>query len=278
MGPCENTGISLSAHKISIGFGGTRVIADLSIEVPAGRFTAIVGANGSGKSTLLKMLSRVIRPERGEVLLDGRSIHTLPSRDVAKRLGLLPQSSMAPEGILVEDLVWRGRFPHQRFLRECSAEDAAAVQQALALTGISDLSGRRVDELSGGQRQRVWIAVVLAQETPLLLLDEPTTFLDIAHQVEVMELLSRLVRREGRTVIAVLHDLNQACRYADRVVALKGGTVFAEGPPLQIMSVALVEQVFGLSAVIIEDPVTGSPLIIPCPRREAGLAARGEGA
>lgn len=258
----------LQAAGVTLGYGDHAVVRDLDLAIPAGGITAIVGANGCGKSTLLRALGRLLRPQGGRVLLDGRELHRLPGRDVARRLGILPQSPVAPEGLTVEDLVGRGRHPHQGLLRQWSADDERAVAAALAATGTADLAGRPVDELSGGQRQRAWIAMALAQETDILLLDEPTTFLDLAHQVEVLDLLADLVSGHGRTVVMVLHDLNQACRYADHLVAVHAGRVHAAGPPSDVVDAALVEHVFGLRARIVPDPVTGTPLCVPGrPRR-----------
>lgn len=241
-----------------------RVIAEhLSLEIPDGSFTVIVGPNGCGKSTLLRGLSRLLKPSAGQVLLDGRNIHDFKTREVAQTLGLLPQTSIAPDGITVADLVSRGRHPHQKMLRQWSVEDELAVTAALEATGITDLSGRLVDELSGGQRQRVWVAMVLAQETELLLLDEPTTFLDIAHQIELLELLRGLNVDGGRTLVAVLHDLNHACRYATHIIAMADGAVVAEGAPSDVITAELVHDVFGLPAHILTDPIAGTPLVIP---------------
>ena len=247
----------------------TRIISqDLSLAIPDGSFTVIVGPNACGKSTLLAALSRLLAPARGQVLLDGKDIRQLPAREVARRLGLLPQSATAPDGITVADLVARGRYPHQSLLRQWSLEDEQAVHRAMAATRVSELAERLLDELSGGQRQRVWIAMVLAQETPILLLDEPTTYLDIVHQIELLELLAEL-NRQGRTIVAVLHDLNQACRYASHLIALRDGAVVAQGAPATIFTEALVEQVFGLASMIITDPVSGTPLMVPRGRVEA---------
>ncbi|MBB4953720.1 iron complex transport system ATP-binding protein [Agrobacterium vitis] len=265
----------LRADTVTLRYDARTISTGLSVAIPDGGFTAIVGPNACGKSTLLRALSRLLTPAAGQVMLDGRSIANLPAKEVARRLGLLPQSSIAPDGITVADLVARGRYPHQSFLRQWSSADEEAVIAAMAATRVTDLSGRQVDELSGGQRQRVWIAMVLAQQTPLLLLDEPTTFLDIAHQIELMDLLADL-NTHGRTVVAVLHDLNQACRYATHLIAMKDGAILAEGDPSSIVTEALVETVFGLSSIIIPDPLTGTPLIVPKGRGTSKLTEWGK--
>ncbi len=252
----------LRAEAVTLRYQARVISRDLSLAIPDGAFTAIVGPNACGKSTLLRALARLLPPEAGQVVLDGKAISTLPSRDVARQLGLLPQSPIAPDGITVAELVGRGRFPHQSFLRQWSPEDEAAVARALIDTGTDDLAERPVAELSGGQRQRVWIAMALAQETPILLLDEPTTFLDIAHQVDLLELLARL-NRQGRTVVAVLHELNLACRYAGHMIAMRDGAVVAEGDPADIVTEDLMRRVFDLSALVMPDPLTGRPLIVP---------------
>jgi iron complex transport system ATP-binding protein len=240
-----------------------RIVAErLALAIPDGSFTVVVGPNACGKSTLLRALARLLKPRRGGVYLDGELITSRSSKEVARELGLLPQSSTAPDGITVADLVARGRYPHQRLLRQWSRDDERAVAEAMAATRVQDLADRIVDELSGGQRQRVWLAMALAQQTPILLLDEPTTFLDIAHQVEVMDLCAQL-HAGGRTLVAVLHDLNQACRYATHLVAMRDGAILAEGPPADIVSAELVETVFGLPCRIVEDPEAGTPLVIP---------------
>ncbi len=253
----------LCAENASIGYDKRVISSDLSVSIPDRSFTVIVGANACGKSTLLRALARLIRPSKGRVVLDGETITTLPAREVARRLGLLPQSSIAPDGITVADLVARGRYPHQRLLKQWSREDEAAVIAAMEATKVTELSHRLLDELSGGQRQRVWVAMVLAQETPLLLLDEPTTFLDITHQIELLELMRDLNRRKGQTIVAVLHDLNHACRYATHMIAMRNGAVVAEGAPSDIVTADLVEEVFGLPCIIIDDPVSHTPLVIP---------------
>lgn len=253
----------LVAQDATIGYD-RRVIAEhLDVAIPDRSFTVIVGPNACGKSTLLRALSRLLKPSAGDVLLDGKAIHSRPAREVAKTLGLLPQTSIAPDGIAVADLVARGRYPHQKLLRQWSREDEAAVVAAMAATRVDALSHRVVDELSGGQRQRVWVAMVLAQQTPILLLDEPTTFLDIAHQIELLDLLRQLNRDKGQTVVAVLHDLNHACRYATHLIAMRDGAVLAEGRPADIVTADLVEAVFGIACLVIDDPVSHTPLIVP---------------
>lgn len=253
----------LFAQGATIGYDN-RVISDnLSVSIPDRSFTVIVGANACGKSTLLRALSRLLKPKQGRVVLDGQEIGTFPAKEVARRLGLLPQTSIAPDGITVADLIARGRYPHQKLLRQWSREDEAAVISAMEATKVTELSHRLVDELSGGQRQRVWVAMVLAQETPILLLDEPTTFLDITHQIELLELMGDLNRRNGQTIVAVLHDLNHACRYATHIIAMRDGKVIAEGAPREIVTAELVEQVFGLPCIIIDDPIAHTPLVIP---------------
>ncbi|MET8279581.1 ABC transporter ATP-binding protein [Micromonospora sp. NPDC005174] len=253
----------LSTRDLVVGYDERTVLDGLTLDLPTDAFTVIVGPNACGKSTLLRTMARLLTPRRGTVLLDGTAIRDLPTRDVARRLGVLPQSPLVPEGVTVADLVGRGRQPYQRWWRQWSSSDAAAVDEAMALADVADLADRPVDSLSGGQRQRVWIAMTLAQDTEALLLDEPTTFLDLAHQVEVLDLLHRLRVERGRTVVAVLHDLNQAARYADHLVAMRAGAVVAAGPPREILTAELVRDVFGLACVVVPCPVTGAPLVIP---------------
>jgi iron complex transport system ATP-binding protein len=258
-------GTRLQGQDMTLAYDQRVIARELTVSVPDESFTVIVGPNACGKSTLLRALSRMLRPASGQVLLDGRDIAGLPAKQVARTLGLLPQSSIAPDGITVSDLVGRGRYPHQGLLRQWSREDERVVDEAMAATGIAGLADRLVEELSGGQRQRVWIAMVLAQQTPLLLLDEPTTYLDIAHQVEVLDLCAAL-HEEGRTVMAVLHDLNHAARYATHLIAMRDGGVVAEGPPREVVTAELVEKVFGMPCRVIDDPETGTPLVVPAAR------------
>jgi iron complex transport system ATP-binding protein len=253
----------LEAHGVSLGYDGARIVDGLDLAVPDGSFTVIVGANGSGKSTLLRGLARLLKPEAGSVLLDGREIHRYAPKEAARRLGLLPQSQSAPDGIAVVDLVSRGRYPHQSLLKQWSPADEQAVRDALELTDTAGLAGQAFDELSGGQRQRVWLAMALAQETDILLLDEPTTFLDIAHQIDVLDLCARLRAERGHTLVAVLHDLNLAARYATHLVAMKDGRIVAAGAPGEVVTPGLVEHVFGLECRVIADPESGTPLVIP---------------
>lgn len=257
----------LRADSVTLRYDERTISQDLSVSIPDGSFTVIVGPNACGKSTLLRALSRLLAPSSGQVILDGKGISDISPKETAKRLGLLPQSSIAPDGITVADLVARGRYPHQSFLRQWSKADEEAVITAMEATRVTDLSGRMVDELSGGQRQRVWVAMVLAQQTPILLLDEPTTFLDIAHQIELLDLLADL-NDQGRTIIAVLHDLNHACRYASHLIAMKDGTIVAKGRPAAIVTSDLIETVFDMPSLIIPDPITSTPMVVPKSRRQ----------
>ncbi|MER7278474.1 ABC transporter ATP-binding protein [Dactylosporangium sp. NPDC000244] len=256
----------LQARGLRLAYGDRVVVDGLDLDVPPGAVTAVVGPNGCGKSTLLRALGRLLRPRAGEVLLDGRRIERIPTREVARVLGLLPQSPVAPDGLTVADLVMRGRHPHQNWLRQWSAADEAIVAEALAWTDMLDLAGRPVDALSGGQRQRAWLSMALAQGTEILLLDEPTTYLDLSHQIDVLDLVSRLHRERGRTIVMVLHDLNLAARYADHVVAMRGGAIVAQGEPAAVFTPELLSSVFGLEALVIPDPATGTPLVVPLPR------------
>ncbi|SJN10757.1 ABC-type Fe3+-siderophore transport system, ATPase component [Leucobacter sp. 7(1)] len=257
---------SLLARDITLGYGDTRIISELSLEVPDQSFTIIIGPNACGKSTLLRGFARLLRPSAGAVLLDGAELHTRKPKEIARKLGLLPQSSIAPDGITVADLVGRGRFPHQNAMRTWSREDERAVAEAMAATAVTELSTRLVDELSGGQRQRVWVAMALAQQTGHLLLDEPTTFLDIGHQIDLLELFADL-HRAGTTLVAVLHDLNHAARYATHLVAMRDGVIVAQGDPREVITEELVEAVYDLPCQVITDPVSGTPLVLPLGRR-----------
>jgi len=266
----------LSAENVTLAYDQRVIAEQLSVEIPDSSFTVIVGPNACGKSTLLRALSRMLKPNRGRVLLDGQVIQSMPAKKAARTLGLLPQSSIAPDGITVADLVGRGRYPHQGILRQWSAEDERVVQESMTQTGVAGLADRYVDELSGGQRQRVWIAMALAQQTPLLLLDEPTTYLDIQHQIDVLDLCAQLHEEQGRTLVAVLHDLNHAARYATHLIALRDGQVIAEGAPGDIVTAELVEEVFGLRCQVIDDPETGTPLVVPAARKARARVAATE--
>ncbi|HWR85359.1 MAG TPA: ABC transporter ATP-binding protein [Rhodoglobus sp.] len=261
---------ALIGTGLRLQYEGRVVVDGLDVSVPAGGITVVVGANASGKSTLLRGLAGLLRPTAGAVELDGRDIRGIPSREFARSVGLLPQQPVAPEAITVADLVGRGRYPHQRWFRTWRAEDDAAVAAALDATDTAAIAGRRVDELSGGQRQRVWIALALAQDPDILLLDEPTTFLDIAHQVEVLDLLLHLNRERGTTVVMVLHDLNLAARYADRMLVMADGALVASGAPADVLTADLVRTAFGMDCMVVPDPVTGSPLVVPVGRFHPG--------
>ncbi|MDY7102451.1 MAG: ABC transporter ATP-binding protein [Actinomycetota bacterium] len=263
----------LSAQGLRLAYDSTDIVKDLTVAVPDGKITVIVGANACGKSTLIRGMARLLKPRSGSVFLDGRDIQRLATKDVAGRLGILPQAPVAPEGITVSDLVSRGRYPHQRWFRPWSHEDEEAVSRAMVATATVDLANRNVDELSGGQRQRVWIAMALAQETDILLLDEPTTYLDLAHQVEVLDLLLDLNHERSTTIVLVLHDLNQACRYADHLVAMRDGRIVAEGRPADVVNEDLVGEVFSLSCQVIPCPVSGTPMVVPIGRHRSDLVA-----
>lgn len=269
---------TLSAASLSLAYGERTIVEGLDLQIPAGAITAIIGANGCGKSTLLRALARLLKPQSGDVLLDGVPLHRQHTKQVARTLGLLPQSPVAPEGIVVADLVGRGRQPHQSMLSRWSAHDDDVVAQALETTGIADLADRSIDELSGGQRQRVWIAMALAQQTEILLLDEPTTFLDVAYQIDVLDLLTDLNRTHGTTIVMVLHDMNLAARYADHLFAIRGGRVVSAGAPGDIMTADLIRDVFDLDSVVIDDPVSGAPIVLPRGRHHMVPAAAPSGA
>lgn len=266
----DSTPSRLSAKSVQLGYDDRIIVDDLTLDIPTGKITVIVGANACGKSTLLRALARLLKPSSGAVVLDGEEIHKLPTKEVARRLGLLPQSPIAPEGITVVDLVSRGRTPHQKLFQQWSEADEKAVRSALLATRTMELADRSIDELSGGQRQRVWIAMAIAQETELLLLDEPTTFLDIAHQVEVLDLVDQLNTEQNRTIVVVLHDLNLACRYAHHLVAMRDGDIIMTGAPAEVITKQTVKDVFGLECVIVDDPISHTPLVVPIGNRRSG--------
>ena len=263
----------LEAHGLAAGYPSRRVIEGLDLSIAPGRVTMIIGANASGKSTLLGTLSRLHAPLAGRVEVDGVDIHTIARRRFAQIVGLLPQHPTAPDGVSVAELVGRGRHPHRGLLQRWGAEDTARVDEAMAWTGVTELADRPVGDLSGGQRQRVWIAMALAQDPRILLLDEPTTFLDLSHQIDVLDLLRELNRSRGTTVVAVLHDLNLAARYADELVVMHAGAVVAHGAPTDVLTAEVVQRAFGLHALVMPDPLTGTPLIIPVPAAGAPAPA-----
>jgi len=260
---------SLTARALTLGYDGDPIVDGLDVSIPSGKITVIVGANACGKSTLLRGLARLLAPRGGVVELDGRDIHSYQSKQLACFVGLLPQQPVAPAGITVADLVGRGRYPHQGWFRQASSTDDAAVAHALEVTSTDSIAGRRVEELSGGQRQRVWIAMALAQEPDILLLDEPTTFLDVTHQVEVLDLLMHLNQTRGTTIVMVLHDLNLAARYADHLVVMADGAIVREGSPDSVINPETVREAFGLESLVMEDPVCGSPMVVPIGRFHA---------
>lgn len=255
--------VRLRAQRLDVGYGDHTVVKQLDLDVQDGAVTTIIGPNGCGKSTLLRAMARLLKPQSGQVVLDGKQIHTMATRDVAKMLAMLPQSPLAPEGLIVRDLVARGRHPRQSWLRQWSKDDENHVNETLAWTSMTDLADQAIDELSGGQRQRAWIAMALAQDTDLLLLDEPTTYLDLSHQIEVLDLVRNLNRRRGRTIVMVLHDLNLAARYSDRLVAMCDGRLVTQGTPADVLTVEMLRDTFNLEAQIVHDPVSGRPMVIP---------------
>ncbi|MFQ3544487.1 ABC transporter ATP-binding protein [Halobacillus rhizosphaerae] len=254
------------AKQIVAGYDQKTVIDAVSLTIPPNQISVIIGANGSGKSTLLKTLSRLIKPQSGDVYLDGKPLHNLPAKKLARVVGLLPQSPIIPEGITVSDLVGRGRFPHQSILSGWTNKDYEAVAEAMEIMNITELANHPIDELSGGQRQRVWVAMALAQQTDILLLDEPTTFLDITYQIEILDLLTDLNQKYGTTIVMVLHDINLSARYADHIFAIREGKLAAEGKPSKVINKDLIQDIFGLHSTVIEDPVSGSPSVVPIGR------------
>lgn len=259
----EDHSAKIAAHGVGLGYGQRRIVENLDLAIPERRFTALIGPNGSGKSTILRSFAALMKPENGHILLDGRDLTALSTRDMARKVGVLLQGPVAPEGLTVADLVRQGRYPHRTLFSRWSTADQDACDEALMLTGTADLRDRALDSLSGGQRQRAWIAMTLAQQGEAILLDEPTTYLDLEHQIELMKLITTLVERNGKTVVAVLHDINQAARYAQHIVILKDGTIMAAGRPETVISAETIEQVFKVKSVVIRDPVAGTPLFIP---------------
>jgi iron complex transport system ATP-binding protein len=265
----------LHAQDLSLSYENASIVRRLSLTLRHGQMTVLVGPNGCGKSTLLRGLSRLLKPAHGSVVLEGQNIWQLSTKALACRMGILPQGPTAPEGLTVFELVAQGRYPHQSWARQWSAQDERITREAMDITGVAAFADRPVDTLSGGQRQRAWIAMTLAQDSDFILLDEPTTFLDLAYQIEVLDLLQDLNQRRGKTIVMVLHDLNQACRYADTLVAMRGGEIVAQGSPMQVVTPQMVCEVFGLSCCVIPDPVTGTPLVVPAgrPARRSALPA-----
>jgi len=254
---------SISIESLSLGYNDTLIIKNLDLEIPKGEITVFIGGNGCGKSTLLRSIARLLKPKSGAVVLNGKELTSLASKDIAKQLAILPQSPIAPEGLTVYQLVKQGRYPHQSWLKQWTNEDEEKVENALSVTKLTNLKDRSIDELSGGQRQRAWIAMTLAQNTDIILLDEPTTYLDMTHQIEILDLLFELNEKENRTIIMVLHDLNLACRYAHNLVAIKDGKIFAQGKPEQVIKSDMVQHVFDMECEITTDPLFGTPLCIP---------------
>lgn len=257
---------TFQAEHVVSGYEHKKVVHDVSLSIPGNKISVIIGANACGKSTLLKTMAKLIKPESGRVTLDGKPIDQYPAKQLARIVGLLPQSPIVPEGISVADLIGRGRYPHQTWLGGWSKKDYEAVAEAMEIMKITELANANIDELSGGQRQRVWIAMALAQQTDILFLDEPTTFLDITYQVEILDLLTDLNRKRGTTIVMVLHDINLSARYADHIYALREGKLLAEGEPAKVITSELIKNVFGLDCTVINDPVSGSPLIVPIGR------------
>ncbi len=258
----------LVVENLKVGYGEKVIIENLNLAIPSNKISVVLGANGCGKSTFLKSVSRLLKPISGNIILDDKKIDEYSSKEFAQVLGLLPQSPIVPEGITVADLVTRGRYPYRKFMKNLTKEDYRAIEEALELMGITDLADRCVEELSGGQRQRVWIALSLAQDTDILLLDEPTTFLDIAYQVDILDLLTELNQKKGTTVVMILHDVNLSARYADYIFAMNNGKLIKEGLPKEVITPALMREVYGLECIVAEDPLSGAPYVIPKSRLE----------
>lgn len=268
----------LHARHLSLSYESAHIINDLDLTIAEGKITVLVGPNGCGKSTLLRGISRLLKPRGGSVILDAEDIWSMPTKQLAKRLGILPQSPVAPEGLTVHELVALGRYPHQSWFQQWSPEDERLTREAIDITGMSALANRPIDTLSGGQRQRAWIAMTLAQDSNIILLDEPTTFLDLAYQIEVLDLLQDLNTERGKTIVMVLHDLNHACRYADTIVAVNNGGVAHQGQPAEVVTEDMVRAVFGVECRVIADPVTGAPLVVPLGRRDRRIQTPREAA
>ena len=267
----------LESQQLSLGYGDKTIIKQVNLDIPEGQITTLIGANGCGKSTLLRAMARLLKPQSGQVLLDGKDVFTCSTREIAKRLAILPQSPVAPEGMTVMQLVRQGRYPHQTWLKQWSENDERCVMKALDATDMSAFAERPVSALSGGQRQRAWIAMTLAQDTPIILLDEPTTYLDLSHQVEILDLLFELNRHSGRTIVMVLHDLNLACRYADHIVAIKNGHIHTYGAPEEVLTSHMVREVFSLESTVTPCPVFGTPTCIPMGQGRSPLTHRASG-
>ena len=265
------THIFQAEHVIS-GYDNKTILHDISVTIPSNQISIIIGANGCGKSTLLKTMARLIKPTSGQVTLDGKSIHKIQPKQLAKVLGLLPQSPIVPEGITVADLVGRGRFPHHTFFKGWTKKDYEAVAEAMEIMNITEFADCHIDELSGGQRQRVWIAMALAQQTDILFLDEPTTYLDITYQVEILDMLTDLNKKFGTTIVMVLHDINLSARYADHIFALHNGKLVAEGAPAEVITSSLIKDIFGLDCMVIQDPVSHSPSVVPIGRHHNNVS------
>ena len=253
----------LQTKDLTLAYGERTIIDQMDLDIPKGEITVFIGGNGCGKSTLLRSIARLMKPKEGSVLLDGESISSLSTKEVARKMAILPQTPVSPEGLTVLQLVKQGRYPHQSWLKQWSRKDEEIVEDALRATGMEEFRDRKVDELSGGQRQRAWIALTLAQDTDIILLDEPTTYLDMTHQIEILDLLFELNEREGRTIVMVLHDINLACRYAHNIVAIRDREVYAQGKPEEVISCELVKHVFGMDCQVSSDPLFGTPLCIP---------------
>ncbi|MCZ8519659.1 MULTISPECIES: ABC transporter ATP-binding protein [Paenibacillus] len=264
---------AIQSKDLCLCYGETCIFQELSVRIPKGKVTVFIGSNGCGKSTLLRSLARLLKPQKGSIVLDGNEISRMSTKEIARRMAMLPQGPAAPEGLTVLQLVKQGRYPYQSWLQQWSQEDERMVQRALELTNMASLAERTVDSLSGGQRQRAWIAMTLAQGTPTILLDEPTTYLDLAHQIEVLDLLYELNEQEQRTIVMVLHDINLACRYADNIVAIKDRKVWAEGRPQDIVTEKLIREVFELESRVIEDPLFGTPMVVPVGKGKKPAAA-----